>query len=201
MTDLSDDILIKRFKQGDAEAFGRLYQIYHKRVIAIAYGVVRNQQDATDLCQDVFIKVYKNIDRFNEKSSFYTWIYRITVNQSIDFIRRRKTAKASEFTDDFQAHFNDASHLMPSPIGAAPGEAYDNKQLRHQIQLALDKLSPKHREVIVLREIEGLSYQEMSDVIGISIGTVMSRLHHARLKLQKLLMAYLRETNDPLLEK
>jgi len=187
----SDSELICQAQGGDRDAFEQLYWRYQNRVLAAAYGVVRNRQDAMDIAQESFVRVYKNLHKFQADSSFYTWLYRIVVNLSIDHLRRRKKHKEVEFDNEFQKNFSDDDPLLPSTLGINPGKVYQRKELREQLNLALESLSEKHRSIIILREIEGLSYNEISEALGISMGTVMSRLHHARLNMQAALREYL----------
>lgn len=187
----SDPELIRQIQGGDREAFEQLYWRYQNRVVAAAYGVVRNRQDALDIAQESFVRVYKNLHKFQADSSFYTWLYRIVVNLSIDHIRRRKKHKEVEFDNEFQKNFSDEDPLAPSTLGINPAKAYQRKELQEQLNLALDCLSEKHRSIIVLREVEGLSYNDIAQTLGISMGTVMSRLHHARLNMQAALKQYL----------
>jgi RNA polymerase sigma-70 factor (ECF subfamily) len=188
----SDVNLVKRINNGDKEAFRALVEKYQRKVFSIAYGMVHNREDAMDLTQDAFLKAFYNLGRFEGSSSFYTWLYRIVVNVCIDHIRRSGKRFNVDYDDtilrDTEVDGND--HILPSTLGVNPVRVYGRKELLEQIGKALDDLSPIHRQAIVLREIEGLSYKEMADVMGVSKGTVMSRLHHARKNLQMRLHEY-----------
>ena len=191
MEQRSDNELVELIKHGNRLAFEAIYWRYQSRVIAIAYGVVRNKHDAADVAQETFIKVYNNINKFDAISSFYTWLYRVTVNLAIDSLRRKKREKQSELNTDYQENYSEISPLRPSTLGVNPAKVYERKELLEQLSKAFDALSEKHRTIVTLREIEGLSYQEISEVLEISKGTVMSRLFHARAKLQDILREYL----------
>jgi RNA polymerase sigma-70 factor (ECF subfamily) len=187
-----DDLtLVRRAQQGDRKAFRALFDKYHRRVFAVALGVVKNPQDAHDIVQDAFIKVHRHLPTFQGASSFYTWLYRIAMNLSIDHIRRKKAARQVDF-DDALRRDNDAEdpgHLIPS-LQADPGKTQSRKELSQQIQGALGTLPEIHRKVILLREVEGLSYEEIATVMKVPKGTIMSRLFHARRKMQAALADY-----------
>lgn len=191
---------VERVRAGDLDAFRELFQRYESRARAIAYGVVGNRDDAEDVVQEAFLKAYRNISSFRGQSSFYTWFYRIVFNLSIDLSRKRyrKVESSLGQTEAIDAlHFHaDSSTGAGRPAGNAgdllghidgPEDVVNRSDIRRSIAKALDGLSADHRAVIVLREIDGLSYSEISDVVGCSKGTVMSRLHHARRRMQRAL--------------
>lgn len=191
-TDLN---LVKRARNGDRDAFGVLVERYQRKIFGLCFGMVRNKDDAMDLVQETFVKVFKNLDRFEGQSSFYTWTYRIATNVCIDFLRRAKRTRAVDYDDAIgrDEDVDDAGMLLPSRLGVSPSKVLGRKELIEKLNEALGQLSPAHRQAILLREVEGLSYQEMADVMEISIGTVMSRLHHARKNMQKYLAEYVGE--------
>lgn len=191
----SDLNLVKRVRNGEKAAFRELVERYQRKVFSIAFGMVNNREDAMDLSQDAFLKVYHNLDRFEGSSSFYTWLYRIVVNVCIDHIRRTGKKVQVDYDDAIMrdVSVDGEDRIRPSILGVDPVKAQGRKELLEQIRRALDELSPIHKEAIVLRELEGLSYQEMAEVMGVSKGTVMSRLHHARKNLQGLLHDYVGE--------
>jgi RNA polymerase sigma-70 factor (ECF subfamily) len=181
--------LIAKAQQGDAAAFRRLVERHQRRAFAIALSLVRDENDARELVQDAFLRVYKSLGSFQGGSSFFTWLYRIITNLSIDLIRKpgRQLADIDETrfeTDDSQeADFP----LLSRVDGADPIDVVRRREIAGRLHAALEALPPYHRGVIVMREIEGLSYEEMAAVMGVSKGTIMSRLFHARQKLQKAL--------------
>jgi RNA polymerase sigma-70 factor, ECF subfamily len=189
-TAMQDRDLIARAGRGDRVAFQMLVEKYQKRVYGIAYGMVYNADDALDITQEAFIRVHRYLDSFEGSSSFYTWLYRIVVNLSVDHLRRRSHEPTVDYDDTLQ--HADTSDLQPSAIGD-PVRALRDRELGAELEHALAELSPVHRAVLLLREVEGSSYQEMAKVMGCSVGTIMSRLFHARKRMQKLLGAYLEE--------
>jgi RNA polymerase sigma-70 factor (ECF subfamily) len=172
------------------EAYGELVNRYRNRVYALALGMVRNEQDATDLCQETFVKGWQAIRGFKKNASFYTWLYRITTNLCIDHVRRRDRRPTVEFQEAVDPEADADVEVAPSnqPL---PTDEVRRRELRELIETALEKLSPEHRLVVQLREFEGLDYAAIAKVVGCSMGTVMSRLHYARKHLQKLLQKVL----------
>lgn len=177
-------------RRGDRQAFARLVEAYQQRVYAIAFGILRSREDAWDVAQEAFVKAYKSLDRFEGKSAFYTWLYRITTNLAIDAHRERGRRR-------------DRSQPLNEPVNAPagldhPSVSAQRRELAEVLRQAMDQLSDHHRAIIVLREVEGLSYEEISEVLGVRKGTVMSRLHHARKNLQGLLKPYVQaEETEP----
>ena len=189
-----DAELVREAKDGDRRAFGRLIETYQRRVYALAYGILRNREDAWDAAQEAFVKAYKSLDRFEGQASFYTWMYRITYNVSIDHLRSRNRKEMSDLPETKQVDeaLRRAGH---SPAGDPDQESH-RRELKEVLSKAMARLSEKHRAIIVLREIEGLSYEEMAEILDISKGTVMSRLFHARKNLQSLMQPYVESGDD-----
>lgn len=183
-----DDIaLVRRCQKGDALAFEQLVVKYRSKVFSMIYGMVQNEQDAWDLAQEGFVKAWRSIHRFKGQASFYTWLYRIVTNVAIDSLRRKSFKKTAEFDDEIAAtQVEPGSKTMPQP-DPMPHQGLEREEIRHRIEHAINKLSPEHRAVIVMKEIEELQYNEIAEALGCSIGTVMSRLFYARKKLQILL--------------
>lgn len=176
--------LIARCQRGDTAAFNELVIRYRQRAYAMIYQMVRQEDDAWDLCQDGFLKAWKNIRHFRGQSQFFTWLYRILMNVTIDWLRRKQVQGETEF-DDAIGLQNIEPASTTTPRGElAPMTRVSDKEIRARIDAAVAKLSPEHREVVVLREIEGLEYQEIADRVGIPLGSVMSRLFYGRKKLQ-----------------
>jgi RNA polymerase sigma-70 factor (ECF subfamily) len=186
--DVSEIDLVRRCQDGDSEAFDELVVRYRTRVFGMIYNMVHSEQDAWDLAQDSFVKAWKSIKRFRGQSSFYTWIYRIVMNVTIDWLRKKQVkAGGAEFDDSIQLKDVDpASRTLPTP-DALPSENLEQREIRAEIDKAIAQLSPEHRAVILMKEIEGMQYHEIAETLGCSIGTVMSRLFYARKKLQNLL--------------
>ena len=189
-----DHDLVRRVQAGDTAAFRALFDKYHRRAFAVAMGVVKNQDDALDAVQEAFVKVHKNIHKFQGSSSFYTWLYRIVMNVSIDHVRRTSRRKSLDFDERALHEESEVAGdgaLVPSVTDANPGKVALRRELGWAIQAALQELPEHHRAVIVLREIEGMSYEEMAEALEVPKGTVMSRLFHARKKMQAALAPYL----------
>ena len=190
--------LVKKAKRGDEKAFRMLMERYQRRIYALAYGMVRDREQAMDITQEVFIKVYRFLGTFQGNSSFYTWLYRIAMNKCIDHIRRRKKGEGFEFNDAVRRREPDDHEalVLPTYFDSNPLNAAARRELAEQIQKALDSLSPNHRAILVLREVEGMSYSEIAKTLKIHKGTVMSRLFHARRNLQRALAGYLASRGD-----
>lgn len=182
-----DIVLVRRCQKGDALAFEQLVIKYRSKVFSMIYGMVQNEQDAWDLAQEGFLKAWRSIHRFKGQASFYTWLYRIVTNVAIDSLRRKGFKKTAEFDDEIAAtQVEPGSKTVPRP-DPMPHQGLECEEIRQRIEHAINKLSPEHRAVIVMKEIEELQYNEIAEVLGCSIGTVMSRLFYARKKLQTLL--------------
>jgi RNA polymerase sigma-70 factor (ECF subfamily) len=178
--------LIQRAQGGDQAAFRSLVERHQRRAFAIAMGLVRDENDARELVQDAFLRVYKGLGSFQGSSSFFTWLYRIVTNLAIDLMR--KPGRRDAELVDTQAIEEDAEFPLVSRIdGADPMDVLRRQEIAARIQSALDALPPYHRGVILMREVEGMSYEEMAQAMGVSKGTIMSRLFHARQKLQRAL--------------
>jgi RNA polymerase sigma-70 factor (ECF subfamily) len=181
-----DRELITLAQRGDQAAFRRLVERHQRRAFAIAMGLVRDENDARELVQEAFLRVYRGINSFQGGSSFFTWLYRIVTNLAIDLMR--KPGRRDAELQDNQAVEEDADFPLVSRIdGADPIDVMRRREIAQRIQAALDALPPYHRGVILMREVEGMSYEEMAQAMGVSKGTIMSRLFHARQKLQRAL--------------
>ena len=183
VVDSPDHELVRAVLDGDATAYKGLVERYQGRIYNVIYGMVRNREDARDLTQDAFVKAYKNLSRFRFGSSFYTWICRIGMNVAIDHLRKQKVRKAQEF-DDGVATKGQGGVISIGHMRGDPSRELSRKRIHARILEELDKLPELQRQVIVLREVEGLAYKEIAEVMDIPEGTVMSRLYYARKKLQ-----------------
>ena len=194
-----DKAAVRAVQAGDEAAFRELFERYHRRAFSIAFGVVKNQQDALDIVQEAFIKVHRHVHNFQGTSSFYTWLYRIVMNLSIDYIRRAKRARKFDYDDKVRRNAENVAGdgaILPSILDSNPRRTVLRQELATAIQEALDELPEHHRAVILLREIEGLSYEEMAKILEVPRGTIMSRLFHARRKMQELLSDYVQGELD-----
>ena len=179
-----DKKLIEQSSMGDREAFRGLVDRYQGRLLRLVSQIVRSREDAEDIVQESFVKAYLSLNSFRGQSSFYTWMYRIAFNMAIDFKRKvaRRGGEAAPLED-----IEKKGALVDLPVTQSPSDAVYRKEQAHSIQKALEELTEEHRAVIVLREIDGLSYDDIARVTGVTVGTVMSRLHYARKRLQKTL--------------
>lgn len=178
----SDDTLVQKCKKGDLDAFDELVKRYENKVFTIAYRFVGNYTDANDLAQETFIRVYHALPSFRGDSSFATWLYRIASNVCRDELRRQRRQKKVSLDE-----------LMSQPGGNAsladnsmtPEEVLEKNELQRAVQQCLDTLSDEHRLILVMREIQGLSYEEIAVSLDCSLGTVKSRLNRARQALKQ----------------
>jgi RNA polymerase sigma-70 factor, ECF subfamily len=180
--------LVGLAQKGDMSAFDELVIRHRGKIYAMIRNMVKNDADAWDLSQDVFIKAWQALPRFEARARFSTWLYRISHNAVYDWVRKRKIESAGELNDEiFDREKIDSSAKTAPSFVESPDNALSNSELRLKIQDALEKLSVDHREAVILKDVQGLSYKEIADVMECSIGTVMSRLFYARQKLQTLL--------------
>jgi RNA polymerase sigma-70 factor, ECF subfamily len=173
--------LIEQARRGDRQAFGVLVERYQRRVVGVALAIAHNHDDAIELAQETFVRAFENLIKFESRSSFSTWLYRIAANLAIDF-RRREGRHVVLRGEEAENEMRRLPSGQPDAFGA-----YRRSELSDKIRRALDQLTLEHRTVILLREVEGLSYDEISDVLNIPRGTVMSRLHYARSRMREML--------------
>ncbi len=185
MSDADKDLL-ERARQGQKEAFGQLANRYYEMVYAVAFGVVNNREIARDAAQDAFLKAYRELHRFEGKSSFKTWLYRITVNAAIDLARKKRPMESLDPTDAADEE-EDRPAMVLRDRSLGPRDRAAQSELRERMNQALQQLSEDHRSVLVLREWQELSYEEIAKALDIQVGTVMSRLFYARKKLAEVL--------------
>jgi RNA polymerase sigma-70 factor, ECF subfamily len=187
-----DRELVERSRGGDHDAFRIIFERYRRRAYALALGVVHNPDAALDVVQEAFLRAHRHLDSFEGNASVYTWLYRIVMNAAIDQLRKTGRAKTVDY-DDAVAHLEteapaDVAALVPQMVRGNPAKEMARREIREKIDAALAELSPNHRVVLLLREVEGLSYEEMAKVMKCSKGTIMSRLFHARKNMQRLLL-------------
>jgi len=190
-TEEEDTVLVQRAKDGDLRAFETLVQRYHSRIYTLTYRMTNNAHDAEDLLQETFVRAHAALPRFEGKSSFYTWIYRIAVNRSINFLKSRKirTGISLDDPDSFVEHLDE---LVEEADKAPPWQTLLNAELKKKLNEAIQKLSENHRLVVVMHEIEGIPQDEVAQILGCSSGTVRSRLFYARQQLQAWLSDYVK---------
>ena len=173
--------IIEKVNQGDTSAFEALVQTYQGRIYTLCRYLLKNPQDAEDAAQDTFVKAFQGLKSFTPTSTFYTWLYRIAVNTCLDF--KRKSSLQSFYSS---ADIRKKLDMVPSKL-PSPESAYAAKESIHALRVALNSISEKLRVVIVLKEIEGLSYEEIASILGVSVGTVKSRISRAREELRKMM--------------
>ncbi len=182
---LTDQVLVERAKKGDEIAFSELVTRHYRRALRVAYGLLRNNDDAQDVTQDAFARVHARLRDFEGSSAFYTWLYRIVVNLSIDAIRKRRRERRADLSEEEARDvLAGGNELWPRYDETNPTESAERRELSEQLRGAFKDLPEIHRAVILLREVEGLSYEEIAHALKIKKGTVMSRLFHARKGMQ-----------------
>ena len=185
--------LVRSAKNGDLEAYDQLVRLYRERIYATIYHMTSNHEDANDLAQESFIKAFQALKSFKGGSSFYTWLYRIAVNKTINFLKQRKNRIQMSLNDlDFNAEHN--PDLVALISDKTPRREADLRELQEKLNEALLRLSEPHRLVVVLHDVQGLSHDEIAKVMDCNIGTVRSRLFYARQQLQGWLSNYLKPT-------
>lgn len=190
-----DDELISSFKEGDTSAFQELVLKYEQRVYNHCLRMVNDEVESYDLTQEVFLKVFRKIKNYEHTYSFYTWLYRITVNCCIDFLRRKKRhIQGISLSGNIHDDSSEAGKEQDIPDHTfIPEDALVNKELSEVLQAAINQLSEKLRSIIILKEVEGFSYDEIAEVLECSRGTVKSRLFRARERLKDLLADYVKD--------
>jgi RNA polymerase sigma-70 factor (ECF subfamily) len=184
--------LVRDAKKGSLEAFDTLTIMFRERLYSVIYNMTLNHDDAADLTQDAFVKAFRSLSKFKEKSSFFTWIYRIGVNLTLTYLKKRKARKFFSF-----------DYFMTEGLSSKETEKFSSKEsnsvrttllneLHEKLNEALLRLSDKHRTIVVLYEIDGLSHREIASIMKCTEGTVRSRLHYAKLQLQSFLSEYLK---------
>ncbi len=184
---MSESEYIKRCQEGDSEAFGELLALYENKILNYCYRMLGNRTDAEDATQEVFVKLYRFIGSFTGQSAFSTWLYKIASNVCLDYLRKNKK-HTSDTVSLHQQNAEGEEFLMNiEDKGLTPYESAQMSEAQRVLALALEQLSEDQRKVVVLRDVEGLSYEEIGEVMGIAEGTVKSRINRARLALKKLL--------------
>lgn len=186
-----DAELVARVQSGDVRAYDELVLKYRERLFAIVYNLTSNREDAADIIQDVFIKAFSSITRFKGNSAFFTWLYRIAINTTLSHLKKNRLRRFFSL-ENIQEEGASTEVLESLAAKHKTEKGALLSELQEKLNDALQKLSPKHRTVVILFEIEGLSHQEISDIMGCSVGTVRSRLHYAKQQLQ----AYLKDFVD-----
>ncbi|WP_248341897.1 RNA polymerase sigma factor [Anaeromyxobacter paludicola] len=186
-----DDALVTRAQRGDGEAFRELVVRYQRKVYAVALGIVKDPDLAWDVAQEAFVRVHRHLAEFKGDSSFSTWVLRIATHLGIDVVRKERTSSKQELDEVRDESLAEGGEgILATALGDDPQANALRRELAENMERALAQLPEKHRTILVLREVEGLSYEELAERLGIHKGTVMSRLFHARKKMQALLAEY-----------
>jgi RNA polymerase sigma-70 factor (ECF subfamily) len=188
---VDEQLLVKQAREGDLTAYDELVRRYQERIYATVYHMTSNHEDANDLAQEAFIKAFQALKSFKGGSSFYTWVYRIAVNKTINFLKQRKNKSQISLNDlDFNAeHDPDLVALISEKT---PRREINLSELQERLNTAMLKLSEPHRLVVTLHDVQGLSHEEIAEIMDCNIGTVRSRLFYARQQLQAHLSDYLK---------
>ncbi len=185
------DLLVEGAINGSFDAFDKIMVHYKERMYGVIYNMTLNHSDAADLTQETFVKAFQSISKFKRKSSFFTWLYRIGVNLTLTFLKRKRNRKFFSFEQFFGGSLNEGQkgQLASNEINSAKSTMLN--ELHEKLNEALSRLSDKHRTIVILYEIDGLSHKEISHIMKCTEGTVRSRLHYAKIQLQSMLSEYL----------
>jgi RNA polymerase sigma-70 factor (ECF subfamily) len=192
---VEDEVLVQNWRQGDMKALERLIGKYQARIYNVILKISSNPDDAAELLQDTFVKVIENINEFQGRSAFYTWAFRIAVNLTLNF-RKRKSVAGWTSLDTLSIgqdeHNISLSKVLFDVKQPEPGEIAENRELCDLVTRAINRLDDEQRTVIVLRDIEGMDYAQIADVLGVELGTVKSRISRARAALRQILEAFVK---------
>ena len=190
-----EDELVRLSKNGDINAFEELVCLYERKIFTAAYRLIGNREDAADLAQEAFLRAFRSIQNFREEASFLTWMYSIITNLCRDELRKRSRMQIESLDERIALDESEVAKQFPSPdIG--PDEAYEQKELKNKIQLTINTLTPEYRMALVLRDIQGLSYEEIASALDCSLGTVKSRINRARNHMKNKLLADMEQNKD-----
>lgn len=193
LSENDDAELIEQFQKGNTAVFDTLFTRYQKRTYRLVQRFVPNHEDALDITQDAFIRAYQGLSNFKSQCQFYSWLYRITVNLCIDFLRKKSRSEVMVYESEDSDELPMAN--FPDLRSVSPAKAAENKELRSQIRKAIRQLPPKQRQIFILRHWDGLSLKDIATVVGRSDGTVKAHLFHAHRNLRKHLQPYLKESD------
>ena len=183
---MSEEQLIRRAQQGDNSAFEQLLLAHQKKVYNLCLRMAANPDDALDLSQEAFIRAWRALGQYQFEANFSTWRVRLTSNVCIDFLRRKKRRQETSLTENYDDS-DDGAELSVPDANPLPEQQAISNETRLELAQAMEKLSPDHREILQLRVVEDLPYEQIADILGVRVGTVKSRLARARLSLRKIL--------------
>lgn len=185
-----DWAIVQKVQAGNVGAFDQLVQKYREHIFSVIYNMTSNREDASDLAQETFIKAFQAIARFKGKSSFFTWIYRIAINTTMTFLKKRSRRRFISYEKiDEEVSNTEIFERLTAKNRSEKGALVS--ELQEKLNDSLQKLSPKHRTVVILHEIEGLEHAQIAEITKVSVGTVRSRLHYAKQQLQSYLQDYI----------
>lgn len=195
----ADDLaLVEKARAGDAESFRALVARYQRKVFAVALGIVKDPDQAWDVAQDTFVRLHQRLAEYRGESAFSSWLFRIATHLAIDVVRKERPSRKDDLEEVDEAVLAEgAEGILATGLGSNPQQAVLRKELLEKMTEAMARLPLSHRTILVLREVEGLSYEEMAERLGVPKGTVMSRLFNARRKMQALLRDYAGLTPRP----
>ena len=185
---MSEEQLIRRAQQGDNGAFEELLLLHQKKVYNLCLRMSANPDDALDLSQEAFLRVWRSLGQYQFEASFSTWLFRLTSNICIDFLRRKKRRQETSLTESYDDSDEGAELSVPD-VQPGPEQQAMTNETKIELARAMEQLSPEHREILQLRVIEDLQYEQIADILGVRVGTVKSRLARARLSFRKILKA------------
>ena len=185
---MSEEQLIRRAQQGDNGAFEELLLLHQKKVYNLCLRMSANPDDALDLSQEAFLRAWRSLGQYQFEASFSTWLFRLTSNICIDFLRRKKRRQETSLTESYDGSDEGAELSVPDAQPGPEQQAMTN-ETKIELARAMEQLSPEHREILQLRVIEDLQYEQIADILGVRVGTVKSRLARARLSFRKILKA------------
>ena len=189
--EVDESELILRVRQGDLEAYDEVVRRFQERIYATIYHMTANHEDASDLAQETFIKAYQAISTFKGDSSFFTWLYRIAVNRTINFLKQRRN-KNNLSLNDLDLNAEHDPELVALISQKTPRRDVSLTELQEKLNAAMQRLSETHRLVVTLHDVQGLAHEEIARIMGCNVGTVRSRLFYARQQLQAYLSDYLK---------
>lgn len=187
-----DQELVERSQRGDTRAFDDLVRKYTPKLYGLVYNMTSNRDDTSDLLQDIFAKAYRSLKRFQGKSTFYTWIYSISVNMTLNFLKKRGRYTKVSLDDVDSGIQNDPEFIKMTSGGSSPLRDVNIHELQKRLNEAMQKLSEDHRTVVTLYDIQGMQHSEISKILGVSEGTVRSRLFYAHRQLQAFLDEFMK---------
>jgi RNA polymerase sigma-70 factor (ECF subfamily) len=192
---LRERMLIRRLQQRDEKAFEEIVRLYQHKVYNLVYRMIGNQQEAEDVAQEVFVTVFKSVDSFRGEAKFSTWLYRIAANHCknrMKYLGRRSYKSTGELNEASEKEVLEAQPSAMRPHVDGPDAVLEGLELERTVQEGIAQLEEEHRVLVILRDVEDLSYEEISSITGLELGTVKSRLHRARLQLKEHMAKVLR---------